>query len=92
MTNEKRMSQFEAVYAELHDVIPDVVKMHRFNTEDSYSLPGLAHDYRLFCAALDSVVVELPSDTCLRVHSYTAYELKDFCVRAIKSAGVRVEQ
>jgi len=60
MINEKRMERFEAVYADMHDVLPDTVKMHRFQSEDSYSLPGLAHDYRMYCASIASVFVRRP--------------------------------
>jgi len=88
MINEKRMDGFEVVYGELHDVLPQVIKQHRFKTEDSYSLPALASDYRLYCAALDSVVVELPSTEGFGYSEEVARVMRDGCADAIQEAGV----
>lgn len=41
-------------------------------------------------AGRQSVIVELPTDTCLRANEYTAFEVVDVCRRAIQAHGLRV--
>jgi hypothetical protein len=50
---------FEASYASSHDLPLETFSQYRMG--DTYRLPGIASHWRTWCAALDSVVVELPT-------------------------------
>lgn len=44
---------FEAHFASMHDVLEETVRMHRMSN-GSYSLPGIARDFRCFKAGLEA--------------------------------------
>jgi hypothetical protein len=50
---------FEANYASSHDLPLETFSQYRMG--DTYRLPAIASHYRTWCAALESVVVELPN-------------------------------
>ena len=55
-----RQQAFEAIYAKQHDVPAESLVQYRFESKEGYSLPGIASHYRVYCLAMDSIVVELP--------------------------------
>lgn len=50
----KRMERFEVVMAEVIDMTPEWIRNNRFESHEGYKLPRLAHDYRVYCATLNS--------------------------------------
>lgn len=42
-------------------------------------------------ASRAALLIELPNDTCLRLHEYTAYETRDVIQSIIESLGVKVK-
>lgn len=46
--------------------------------------------FRVWQSCFQSIEVDLPSDTCIRVNCYTIYETKDVCRKAIEAAGLKV--
>lgn len=53
-----RRDSFEAAYAASHDLPIETFSQYRMG--DTYRLPGIASHWRTWCAALDSVEIELP--------------------------------
>lgn len=88
-----RQESFERHYAEQHDVPVESMAQYRWAEKDGYRLPAIAAHYRTFCAALDSVIVELPKGF---VHgdpaSHKSWVMCSYdVVNAIQSAGARVK-
>lgn len=93
---------FEKSYAEAHDLPLDTFSQYRMG--DTYRLPGIASHWRTWCAALESVVVELPEpmkapDQAWNESTQRAEKGKfmgfnralRMAKKAIKVAGVRVK-
>lgn len=47
--------------------------------------------YPTWEASRAAVVVELPSDQCIKIHNYSPFEVNDFCAQAIEAAGLKVK-
>lgn len=87
-----RQDQFEKVYAQLHEMDSDLIRDHRFESKEGYSLPRLASAYRVYCATMDSIVVELPkaeSDDGESWDPCWKYGVRQ-CREAIEAAGIKV--
>ena len=89
---------FERSYASSHDLPLETFSQYRMG--DTYRIPGIASHWRTWCAALESVVVELPY-----VNGYPANEatsdqdyyldeakadMRHQCRMAIEAAGLKV--
>ncbi len=92
MKNEEMMDKFERIYGDLHDLLPDVVKAHRFESSNSYSIPGIASDYRLFCAVFENENTKLdPLGSSLAVATAYARAKIDFICMPVISTADRVD-
>ncbi|MHC8408339.1 hypothetical protein [Pseudomonas sp. TMB3-21] len=86
--NEKLREEFEAwamtsAYLGLSDTC-----MARF--EDGY-LGGEVHAaWIAWQASRAALVIELPSDTCIKVNNYTPFEMRDFFERSARRLGLQV--
>lgn len=83
-----RMEAFEADWAERHDMPVETFAQYRHADGSGYRLPGLSKNYRTWCNALDSVVIDL-SAAEVTVHDGGAY--LDACItqEIIETYGVK---
>jgi len=85
-----RMEAFEADWADRHDIPVDTLAQYRHADGSGYKLPDIAKNYRTWCQALDSVVVELPGTECFGSYSEEAARVAiDGCADAIEEAGIK---
>lgn len=100
-----RRDSFEAYWSAQHDVPVESLAQYRCDDDRQYRLPKMAGRFRVWCAALDSVVVELPEpmkapDRAWNESTRRAENGKfvgfnralRMAKRAIKAAGVRVAE
>lgn len=91
-----RRDAFEKSWAARHRVSIDEIREHRFETEDGYDLPLLGTNYRTWCAAIESVVVELPEERIARGYGEQVADALGFndglsySRTAIEAAGIKV--
>lgn len=86
-----RRDSFEAAYAASHDLPIETFSQYRMG--DTYRLPGIASHWRTWCAALDSVVIELPKKTdgpAISLEDDNFNWAIDECREAIEAAGLKV--
>ena len=82
---------FEKYYTEAHDLPLETFSQYRMG--DTYRLPGIASHWRTWCAALESVVVELPAKTNVPAISLEDDNFNwaiDECRQAIEAAGLKI--
>lgn len=89
-----RRDSFEAAYAASHDLPIETFSQYRMG--DTYRLPGIASHWRTWCAALDSVFIELP-ELIDNPAPYACYEggwndMREEAKDAIEAAGLKVEK
>jgi len=85
-----RRDAFEKSWAARHRVSIDEIREHRFETEDGYDLPGLAAHYRTWCAAIESVVVELPLLENFK-NDESAYYMLLVCRESVEAASIKIK-
>lgn len=56
-----RQDLFERIYADLHAMLPEVVRSHRFTSHAGYKKPEISSAYRLFLATCDAIGYQEPS-------------------------------
>ena len=76
---------FEKIYASSHDLPLETFSQYRMG--DTYRLPGIASHWRTWCAALESVVVELPQQSGANLDWNQAIR---YCHQAIEAAGLKI--
>lgn len=79
-----RREGFERWWADRNDVPVDTMEQYRCDDERQYRLPEMARKYRVWCAALDSVIVQVPDLINCGEDMGCAF------VAAIEAAGVKV--
>ena len=100
-----RREGYEAYWAAQHGVPVESLDQYRCDDERQYTIPKMASRYRVWCAALDSVVVELPDerevlpqingDLVRTLHSFGSEQWNEClggCRKSIAVAGLKVTQ
>lgn len=62
MNHAERMTAFETSWSERHDLPLETLAQYRNAAQDGYRLPGIAKNYRTWCAAMDSLGLQIPAD------------------------------
>lgn len=96
-----RRDTFEKAYAESHDLPIETFSQYRMG--DTYRLPGIASHWRTWCAALDDLIIvlpsqqivhpEIPGDLARTMHRFGAErwnECLNHCKASIEAAGLKV--
>jgi len=58
MTRQDLQDMFERIYADLHAMLPEVVRQHRFTSHTGYNKPEISTAYRLFLATCDALGIK----------------------------------
>lgn len=93
-----RQHAFEKNWADRHDIPVETLAQYRHAGKEGYRLPGLATNFRTFCAALEwleqiPIVVHLPkmNPQAGRLLTTLAKSIHAQYVTAIEAAGAKVQ-
>lgn len=86
--NEKMREEFEQAIA--IEAGQSLVAIQLSRKDDSYSTSPLMYAWWAWQQSRETLVIELPSDTCIKVNNYTPFEMRDFFERSARRLGLKV--
>ncbi|MHC8403638.1 hypothetical protein [Pseudomonas sp. TMB3-21] len=84
--NDKIRDEFEAWH---RGVVAGDPPHEKYNSGD-YRNQHVQRYWFGWQASREALVIELPSDTCIKVNNYTPFEMRDFFERSARRLGLKV--